>query len=105
MLEILVGETHYDEKVDVFSFGVSLFEVLTCSKPYTDTDDKQRKTSNQHAFTIAVDKGMRPGPISINPDDATKLAVKCWHPDPLKRPTMKQVAKMIETIKYNRLYI
>ena len=48
---------------------------------------------------------MRPGPISTNPDDATKLAVKCWHPDPLKRPTMKQVAKMIKTIKNNRLYI
>ena len=102
MIEVLVGETHYDEKVDVFSFGVSLFEILTCSKPYTDTEEKRRKITNQHVFTVAVDKGMRPGPIPSKSDDATKLAVKCWHGNPLRRPSMKQVAKIMEAIKFGR---
>ena len=101
-VEILVGGSHYDAKVDVFSFGVSLFEVLTCSKPYTDTEEKRRQITNQHVFTIAVDKGMRPGPIPTKPDDVTKLAVNCWAPDPKSRPTMQQVAQMIETMKNDR---
>ena len=45
---------------------------------------------------------MRPGPIPTKPDDATKLAVKCWHPLPLMRPTMKEVARMIEAIQIGR---
>ena len=79
-----------------------MFEVLTCSKPYTDTEDKESKKNNQHAFTIAVDNGMRPGPIPTKSDNATKLAVKCWHGNPLRRPTMKQVVDMIESIKLCR---
>ena len=33
--EMLFGET-YDEKADVFSFGVTLWEIITCKVPGAD---------------------------------------------------------------------
>ena len=43
----------YDERADVFSFGVVLWELLTCKIPYSDMTPLQ-------AAVGVVQKGLRP---------------------------------------------
>ena len=88
--------SHYDEKADVFSLGISMFEVLTCNRPYSDNGDK---ITNAHVFMQALNEGMRPGPIPDEPFEFVELIKECWQQDPDKRPTMKQVYEKINYIR------
>ena len=98
-IEVLMS-SHYDDKADVFSFGVSLFEVLICTKPYSDNVDK---TTNAFVFMQAIEKGMRPGPTISQPKDVMNLITSCWDADSKKRPSMKGVFENLESIIDNRL--
>ena len=94
--EVLMS-SHYDEKADVFSFGISMFEVLTCMRPYSDNIDK---TQNPFVFLqLVAIHGVRPGPIPDEPAKVIDLIQKCWEPDPRLRPSMKQVYQIIDDIK------
>ena len=92
--------SHYDEKADVFSFAISLFEVLTCKKPYSDNVDKI-----EHAFVFMqeINKGMRPGPPLSEPKDVMNLITSCWTEDPKQRPSIQKVYDNLESIIENRL--
>ena len=98
-IEVLMS-SHYNDKADVFSFGVSLFEVLICTKPYSDNVDK---TTNAFVFMQAIQKGMRPGPPLTEPKDVMSLITSCWVSDPVQRPSIKKVYEELESIIASRL--
>ena len=93
--------SHYDSKSDVFSFGISMFEVLTCMKPYSDNVDK---TTNPFVFMKSIQKGMRPGPPFFKPKDVMNLITRCWAEDPKQRPSIQEVYCNLECIIENRLF-
>ena len=97
-VEVLTS-SHYDEKADVYSFGISLFEVLTCKKPYADNEDE---TSNMYMFMLALLKGKRPGPYILDPKDVRNLITSCWNEDVEQRPKIKEVDDILESIIENR---
>ena len=97
-VEVLMS-SQYDEKADVFSYGISLFGVLTCKKPYSDNVDK---TLNTFVFMQAIQDGMRPGPPLSEPKDVMNLVTSCWETDPKQRPSMKKVYSKLTFIIENR---
>ena len=93
-VEVLMS-SHYDEKADVFGFGISFFEALTCMKPYSDNVEK---STNAFVFMQALKEGMRPGPPLLQQQDLMKLISSCWEADPEKRPSIQNVLGNLESI-------
>ncbi|XP_078440477.1 PB1 domain-containing protein tyrosine kinase [Wolffia australiana] len=90
--ELLNGSSNkVCEKVDVFSFGIALWEILTGEEPY----------ARMHCGAIIggiVSHTLRP-PI---PDDCDfewrRLMEQCWSPDPSARPSFTEVAHRLRSM-------
>ncbi|XP_060658760.1 mitogen-activated protein kinase kinase kinase 7-like isoform X2 [Drosophila nasuta] len=87
----------YEEKCDVFSFGIVFWEVMSGKTPFYDF-----KNVLPIAIQGKINEGKRP-----NIDDIDKLKKfeylnciklliqKCWDIDPLKRPSMRRLATIL----------
>ncbi|KAJ8765974.1 hypothetical protein K2173_020490 [Erythroxylum novogranatense] len=79
------GSSKVSEKVDVFSFGIVLWEILTGEEPY----------ANMHYGAIIggiVSNTLRP-PVPSSCDAEWRLLMEqCWAPDPGARPTFTEIA-------------
>ncbi|XWS40465.1 hypothetical protein CRYUN_Cryun18bG0142400 [Craigia yunnanensis] len=87
--ELLNGSSSkVSEKVDVFSFGIVLWEILTGEEPY----------ANMHYGAIIggiVSNTLRP-PVPSYCDPEWKLLMEqCWAPDPVVRPSFTEVARRL----------
>ncbi|KAL6313579.1 hypothetical protein AAG906_006947 [Vitis piasezkii] len=83
--ELLNGSSNkVSEKVDVFSFGIVLWEILTGEEPY----------ANMHYGAIIggiVSNTLRPTiPSSCDPEWRT-LMEQCWAPNPAVRPSFTEI--------------
>ena len=81
--EVLMSSPTYDSKVDVYSFGIFLWELLTGDMPYQD--------KKPHEIIAMVTDGDRP-PLPDNvPPKLRDLITKCWSQNTNERPTMSSV--------------
>ncbi|KAL0363750.1 UNVERIFIED_CONTAM: Serine/threonine-protein kinase CTR1 [Sesamum calycinum] len=90
--ELLNGSSSkVSEKVDVFSFGIVLWEILTGEEPY----------ANMHYGAIIggiVNNTLRP-PVPTTCDPEWRLLMEqCWAPDPLARPSFTEIAGRLRTM-------
>ncbi|KAH8315999.1 hypothetical protein KR074_004636, partial [Drosophila pseudoananassae] len=82
-------EKQYTETCDVFSFGIVLWEIMARKLPYSHLP-------NPSCFAVldAVKAGIRPPIEAVRADcweGIKHLIQRCWHPDPVMRPSMKKV--------------
>ncbi|XP_042478436.1 uncharacterized protein LOC122059610 [Macadamia integrifolia] len=87
--ELLNGSSsRVSEKVDVFSFGIAMWEILTGDEPY----------ANMHCGAIIggiVNNSLRP-PIPERCDpEWRKLMEQCWSPDPAARPSFTEITNRL----------
>ncbi|PHT99918.1 hypothetical protein BC332_29706 [Capsicum chinense] len=86
--EVLIG-LPYDHKCDVYSFGICLWEIYSCSIPYSGL--------SPHASS-AMYKSRRPEIPNTCPSALANIMKQCWEDDPKKRPEMQEVVLMLEVI-------
>ena len=90
--ELLIIGKPYTSKVDVYAYGILLWELATNQTPYSGMDlhDIIEKVSNYD---------LRPAlPSNINPFYAN-LMTQCWDRDPDVRPTFDEIIKQFKTNK------
>ncbi|KAJ0259769.1 Kinase superfamily with octicosapeptide/Phox/Bem1p domain-containing protein [Hirschfeldia incana] len=90
--ELLSGSSSkVSEKVDVFSFGIVLWEILTGEEPY----------ANMHYGAIIggiVNNTLRPTVPSYCDPEWRLLMEQCWAPDPFVRPSFPEIARRLRTM-------
>ncbi|KIZ04397.1 Dual specificity protein kinase shkE [Monoraphidium neglectum] len=88
----------YNEKADVFSFGVMMFELL---QKYIMLSAISIKGTYEEleAYAARVAGGFRPPLHDRWPPEISSLIKDCWAQDPRKRPAMEEVVSRLEDIQ------
>merc|ERR1712187_967780 len=88
--ECFLGQ-EYDEKVDVYSFAMVVFEILCRDIPFNDLEPKEVERE--------IARGGRPD-LDLVPVDCPEwlvdLMIACWSNDPRKRPSFKQILATLD---------
>ncbi|CAI5511134.1 unnamed protein product [Closterium sp. Naga37s-1] len=86
----MIDHQPYTRKVDVYSYGIVLWEICTAQWPF------EGLSFVQLAHAIVADN-LRP-PTKDCPSQITKLITRCWDRDPEKRPDFDEIAAYLERI-------
>lgn len=87
--EVLISQK-YDEKADVYSYGIILWEMLTGDVPYRGLRDIQIAMS-------VVNQNNRPKIPKNCPQNLEKFIRICWDSDPSKRPDFNTIVRALES--------
>ncbi|ETO19514.1 LIM-type zinc finger-containing protein [Reticulomyxa filosa] len=83
----------YDSKVDVFSYGVLLWEMYCRGR-----EENTLKNIGFASYATKVKQGLRPKIPSDCPEEFCKLINACWEFDPVNRPTFTEIVKYLQYV-------
>ncbi|KAL3697333.1 hypothetical protein R1sor_011409 [Riccia sorocarpa] len=80
----------YNRKVDVYSFGIVLWELCTSKLPF------EGMSFVQLAHAVSSDNH-RPPISEVTSASFAKLIARCWDKDPSRRPEFREIVQYLET--------
>lgn len=86
--------TSYNEKADVYSFSMVVFEIICREVPFDEVDPLM--------VSELILEGRRPDLDAVPPDcpgTLNDIMVSCWAQDPSARPPFHQVLRLLEQLK------
>ena len=87
----VVNKQPYNYKVDVYSFGIILWEILSGKKSFQGLSEEQFLSS-----VVAGNK--RPTMNKSWPNKIIDLMEKCWDADMTRRPTFSKVIQILDDV-------
>ncbi|XP_051139457.1 serine/threonine-protein kinase STY46-like isoform X2 [Andrographis paniculata] len=86
----VINHDPYDQKADVFSFAIVLWELVTAKVPYDTMTPLQA--------ALGVRQGLRPEvPKNVHPK-VVELMQRCWEGLPDKRPSFSEIRPEVEEL-------
>lgn len=90
----------YDERTDIYSFGMVLWEIVTCNVPFEEYENHpkfsiQGKLKLQDLKRAIIDDHLRPSIPSDIPSEISNLIQQCWNHDIDKRPTCESILLLL----------
>jgi len=89
--EVMMGQP-YDDKADVYSFGIILWEIVTRDVPY-----KHHSDYNTFFKAVCYDHERPPLPPDIMPS-LKYLITSCWDHNPKNRPSFDEIVFRISEV-------
>ena len=80
----------YDKRCDLYSFGVLLWEIVTCQCPYGNTGKNQMQIAR-----LVMEKNWRPELLSDMNPVLSNVVTTCWQRAPDLRPSLDAVLKIL----------
>ncbi|KAK3091447.1 hypothetical protein FSP39_019911 [Pinctada imbricata] len=90
------GKSQYTEKVDIFSFGMFMYELITCRKPLEDVTNP----------TLYICQNGRPSITrkeKLYPSHFLDLMCVCWSHDPSQRPSADNILQITRSPQFCHL--
>uniref|UniRef100_A0A7E4V0R3 Mitogen-activated protein kinase kinase kinase n=1 Tax=Panagrellus redivivus TaxID=6233 RepID=A0A7E4V0R3_PANRE len=82
---------HYDFKCDIYSFGITLWEILSRTNPV-----ESGGATNPLAILWQAHSKIRPPKILNIPAPLDDLISRCWDDEPSKRPMSEEIEQILE---------
>ncbi|CAM6057408.1 unnamed protein product [Sphagnum tenellum] len=93
--ESSLKEPTYTAKADVYSFGMTCYEILTGKTPFSGL-----QPSAVYGKVLAGERPKLPGHIDTR---LSSLIQMCWDTDAEKRPTFSEICSCLQTLKVSQL--
>jgi len=95
--EMWIGKEAYDEKVDVYSYSITVWEILAGIEVLEDPGFRHIEDEPTLKDAV-VNKKLRPMIPNNTPIELASLLKSCWDEDPKKRPNFALIIALLETI-------
>jgi serine/threonine protein kinase len=87
---------HYDNKVDVYSFGLILYEIISGNGIFSNEGDKGQ-------LFMQLASGWRPEfPGNVN-EFVRRLIENCWSREASKRPSFSDILELLKQVEFKVL--
>lgn len=96
----LLQKIPYTKRVDVFSYGTILYELLSTSFPSFSHSSICPNKLTKHQIAEKLVNGQRPIIPNVIPESYKKLITKCWSQDGSKRPSFKEIVRLLLQPEY-----